>query len=99
MSFRIAVIETANECGYPLERAAGQEMRRTEKIGAYRPFTLDWEAGRPLEIESIWGEPLRRVFTVGANVRRLEVVYARLKSLRETGHEKKSAAKIAGHSP
>ena len=78
--------------------AAGQEMRRTEKIGAYRPFTLDWEAGRPLEIESIWGEPLRRAFTVGANVPRLEVVYALLKSLGQTAHEKKSAAKIARHS-
>jgi 2-dehydropantoate 2-reductase len=94
------VIETANKCGYPLERAAAaQEMRRTEKIGAYRPSTLlDWEAGRPLEIEPIWGEPLRRAFTVGANVPRLEVVYALLKSLGETVHEKKSAAKIASHS-
>ncbi len=93
------VIELANKCGYPLERTTGgQEMKRTEKIGAYKPSTLlDWEAGRRLEIEPIWGEPLRRAFTVGANVPRLEVVYALLKSLGETMHGKKSAAKI-GHS-
>ena len=94
------VIETANKCGYPLERAAAtQEMRRTEKIGAYRASTLlDWEAGRPLEIEPISGEPQRRALTVGANVPRLEVVYALLKSLGETVREKKSAPKIASHS-
>ena len=94
------VIETANKCGYPLERAAAaQEMRRAEKIDASRPSTLlDWEAGRPLEIEPIWGEPLRRALTVGADVPRLEVIYALLKSLGETGREKKSASKIASHS-
>ena len=34
-------------------------MAFTEKIGAYRPSSLvDWEAGRPLEIEAIWSRPL-----------------------------------------
>ena len=51
-----------------------------------------------LEIEPIWGAPLRRAFIVRANVPRLEVVYALLKSLGETVREKKSAAKIASHS-
>jgi len=55
-------------------------------------------AGRPFEIEPIWGEPLRRATAAGANVPRLEIVYAFLKSLGETVHEKKSAAKIASHS-
>jgi hypothetical protein len=40
---------------------------------------------------------LRRVITVRANVPRLEIVYALLKSLSETVPEKKSAAKIASH--
>jgi 2-dehydropantoate 2-reductase len=93
------VIETANKCGYPLERAAaGQEMTRTEKIGAYKPSTLlDWEAGRPLEIEPIWGEPLRRATAAGVNVPRLETVYALLKSLGQAERGEKSAAKIASH--
>jgi hypothetical protein len=41
---------------------------------------------------------LRRVITVGANVPRLEIVYALLKSPGKTVPETKSAAKIASHS-
>jgi hypothetical protein len=41
---------------------------------------------------------LRRAITVGAIVPCLEIVYALLKSLGKTVHEKKSAAKIASHS-
>jgi 2-dehydropantoate 2-reductase len=94
------VIEIANKCGYQLERAAGsQEMKRTEKMAAYKPSTfLDWKAGRPLEIEPIWGEPLRLAVTVGANVPRLKVVYTLLKSLGEVKRGEKSAAEIASHS-
>jgi len=53
---------------------------------------------RPLEIEPIWGEPVRRATGVGANVPRLEIVYALLKSLGEAKRREKSAAKIASHS-
>ena len=87
------VIEIANKCGYPLERAAGgQEMKRTETMAAYKP------SGRPLEIEPIWGEPPRRAITVGANVPHLEVVYRLLKSFGDVKRGEKSAAKIASHS-
>ena len=87
------VIEIANKCGYPLERAAGdREMKRTEKMAAYKP------SGRPLEIEPIWDEPPRRAITVGANVPHLEVVYRLLKSLGDVKRGEKSAAKISGHS-
>jgi 2-dehydropantoate 2-reductase len=76
------VIEAANRCGYPLERsAATDQIRRTETMGAYRPSTLlDFEAGRPLEIEAIWGEPLRRAVAAGAHTPRLEMLYGLLKS-------------------
>src|SRR5207249_6571606 len=94
------VIEAANKCGYRLERsAASQQMKRTETIGAYKPSTLlDWEAGRPLEIEPIWGEPLRRATAAGAKAPRLEIVYALLKSRGETERRKESAAKMASRS-
>lgn len=77
------VIEAANRCGYPLERAAAAEqMRRTESMGAYKPSTLlDFEAGQPLEIEAIWGEPLRRAAAAGASTPRLQLVYSALRSL------------------
>ena len=89
------VIGAANRCGYPLEHSAAYEqMKRTETMGAYKPSTLlDWEAGRPLEIEGIWGEPLRRATAAGANMPRLEIVYTLLKSLGEAEQKKRTAAK------
>lgn len=78
------VVAAANACGYALPTDAIQEqMRRTEAMGAYKPSTLlDWEVGRALEIEPIWGEPLRRACAAGAQTPRLEIVYALLKTLR-----------------
>ena len=56
------VIAAANKCGFPCPTAdALEQMKRTETMGAYKPSTLiDFEAGKPLEIEAIWGEPFRR---------------------------------------
>ena len=53
------VIAAANKCGHALPNDAWREhMQRTQNMGDYKPSTLlDWEAGRPLEIEPIWGEP------------------------------------------
>jgi 2-dehydropantoate 2-reductase len=77
------VIDAANKCGHALESAAAREqLKRTEEMGQYKPSTLlDWEAGKPLEIEAIWGEPLRRAAAAGANTPGLQMVYALLKSL------------------
>jgi 2-dehydropantoate 2-reductase len=77
------VIDTANKCGYALDKTVVEEhIKRTETLGAYKPSSLfDWENGKPLEIEAIWGEPLRRAAAAGANTPRLEIIYALLKSL------------------
>jgi 2-dehydropantoate 2-reductase len=77
------VIDAANKGGHELESAAAlEQIKRTETMGAYKPSTLlDWEAGKPLEIEAIWGEPLRRAAAAGANTPRLEMAYALLKAL------------------
>ncbi len=77
------VIAGANKCGYALPSDAWREhMKRTETMGAYKPSTLqDWEAGRPLEIEPIWGEPLRRAVAAGGQMPRTEIIYTLLKHL------------------
>jgi 2-dehydropantoate 2-reductase len=77
------VILTANKCGFPLPaRAAREQVKRTELMGAYKPSTLiDFEAGRPLEIEAIWGEPLRRARSAGAATPRLGELYEKLKTI------------------
>ena len=77
------IIEGAKSCGYTLpDDVAIEHMKRTETIGAYKPSTLlDLEAGRALEVEAIWGEPLRRAQAQGTAMPQLEQLYTRLKTL------------------
>ena len=77
------VIVAANKCGFPLPAAAAlEQVKRTESMGAYKPSTLvDFQAGRPLEIEAIWGEPLRRAVAAGAFTPRLQELYEKLKTI------------------
>jgi 2-dehydropantoate 2-reductase len=77
------VITAANKCGFPLPAAAAlEQVKRTEAMGAYKPSTLiDFEAGRPLEIEAIWGEPLRRARSAAAFTPRLQALYEKLKTI------------------
>jgi 2-dehydropantoate 2-reductase len=77
------VVAAANACGHALGRNAIEEqIRRTATMGSYKPSTLlDWEAGRELEIEAIWGEPLRRAAAAGADMPRLKIIYAVLRAL------------------
>lgn len=52
----------------------------------YLPSTLlDWKAGRPLELEAIWGEPLRRAIRLGVPVPELARLDAELRGLASTG--------------
>ena len=54
----------------------------TVKCGAYLPSSLlDFRAGRPVEVESIWGEPLRAARAAGVPVPHLETLYWLLKKL------------------
>jgi len=74
------VIAGANRCGYPLPTAVAlEQIKRTHTLGAYKPSTLiDFEAGRPLEIEAIWGAPLRLAEAAGADMHRLRALYEQL---------------------
>jgi 2-dehydropantoate 2-reductase len=89
------VIAAAQKCGHPLPSDAWREhVKRTETMGAYKPSTLqDWEAGRPLEIEPIWGEPLRRAVAAGGQMPRTEMIYAVLKKL---DHNRAGAKNLNG---
>lgn len=77
------VIAGANRCGHKIPTSVAlDEIKRTEQLGAYKPSTLiDFEQGRPLEIEAIWGEPLRRATAAGAKMPRLEQLYERLQAI------------------
>ncbi|KAK3292506.1 ketopantoate reductase PanE/ApbA-domain-containing protein [Chaetomium fimeti] len=77
---------------------AGPEriLRSTERnVGSKPSMLLDWEAGRPMEIEVILGNPVRIARARGVEMPRLQTVYALLRSaqeVRERG-EKKAAGK------
>lgn len=54
----------------------------TAHCGAYLPSSLlDFRAGRELELESIWGEPLRRGTAAGVPMPHLETLYLLLRAL------------------
>jgi 2-dehydropantoate 2-reductase len=58
------------------------QVEVTPGLGAYRPSSLiDFEAGRPVELEAIWGEPLRRARAAGVPAPRLERLHAKLSEL------------------
>ncbi|MGH8093634.1 MAG: 2-dehydropantoate 2-reductase [Chthoniobacterales bacterium] len=62
-----------------------EQVRQTETMDAYKPSTLiDYEVGRPLEIEPIWGEALRRAQAAGMAAPRLEMLCRLLRSLDQT---------------
>jgi 2-dehydropantoate 2-reductase len=61
---------------------ADHQLERTYPMGPYKPSSLiDWLEGREVEVESIWGEPLRRARAAGAPLPRLATLYALLRAL------------------
>ena len=48
-------------------------------MGAYQPSSLiDFVENRPVEVEAIWGEPLRRGQLSGIQMPELEKLYAEI---------------------
>jgi 2-dehydropantoate 2-reductase len=83
-------IVAATALGHPIESEyADFQIERTYPMGAYKPSTLvDWLAGKELEIEAIWGEPLRQATKAGVSLPNLEFLYGRLKSLESRACER-----------
>lgn len=71
------VIGGARALGHTLPATLVDDMVSfTETIGAYRPSSMiDYIAGREVEVEAIWGEPLRRASNAGAQMDRVEALY------------------------
>lgn len=74
------IITVANALGYPIEASyADYQIDRTYPMGPYQPSTLiDFQQGYPLEIEPIWGEPLRKARAAGVPTPLLASLYERL---------------------
>ena len=72
----------AARLGYEVpESFIQRQLDATPPMGPYQPSSLvDFLAGRAVEIEAIWGEPLRRAQAAGAAMPRLAALYARLQA-------------------
>jgi 2-dehydropantoate 2-reductase len=58
------------------------QIERTLPMGAYKPSSMiDWQLGRAVEVESIWGEPWRQGTAAGAQLPRLELLYCLLRGI------------------
>ncbi|MSU69317.1 MAG: 2-dehydropantoate 2-reductase [Opitutaceae bacterium] len=73
----------ARRLGYEVpEKFIQHQIDVTPSMGPYQPSSLiDYRAGREVEVEAIWGEPLRRAQAAGAPVPRLARLHAQLKVL------------------
>ena len=61
---------------------ADRMVSNTRAMGAYRASTvIDFELGRPMELESMFLEPLRRAQATGVAMPRLEALCIVLKKL------------------
>ena len=70
---------------------ADRQIARTRPMGPYRPSTLvDADAGNPLEIEPIWGEPLRRARSLGVKTPHLASLYKKLDSRTSSQRQRRS---------
>ena len=77
------VVADARTCGVAAaDEIIGKMLSNTEKMTPYRTsMKIDYDERRPLEVEAIFGNPLRAVQRAGAASPLLEQLYAQLKFL------------------
>jgi 2-dehydropantoate 2-reductase len=82
----LEVIATANALGLGVEEPlADKQIERTRTMGAYKASTLlDFELGRPLELQSLFLEPLRQAQQAGMATPRLAALCRVLTDLDQT---------------
>lgn len=80
------VIQVANKLGYNLSNSLiDHNIKETKSMGPYRPSSMiDFMEGRPVEVEAIWGNPVRVGRSVGVEIPRMETLYDSIKSLSST---------------
>ncbi len=83
----VCAVAAVHGCAIP-ESFLDEQIAATEKLGAYKPSALvDFEKRRPLEVDSIWGEPLRRARAHGVPVPQLELLHALVRHLSGSNKE------------
>jgi 2-dehydropantoate 2-reductase len=74
--------------GVEIEDAFLENNVERTRTMPYKPSTmLDYLAGRPLELEPIWGEPLRRARAHGVPAPQLAALHEELRTIRPRGND------------
>lgn len=76
-------LDAARRIGHDIPDAfADFQIERSYSMGPYRTSSLiDWQLGRPVEVEAIWGEPWRQGTRAGAAMPRLGMLYHLLRKV------------------
>ena len=71
------VLDAARRLGHDIAGSyADWQIERSDSMGPYRPSSMiDYERGCPVEVDAIWGEPLRLGLAAGAKMPRLELLH------------------------
>ena len=79
------VCAAAAACGHPIEEDFIRKMlESTDVMTPYRTsMKIDFDEKRPMEVEAIFGNPLRAAIKAGANAPRMEMLYRELKYMDE----------------
>ncbi|MFN0076704.1 MAG: 2-dehydropantoate 2-reductase [Prosthecobacter sp.] len=74
------IIDTANQLGHDIPLSLIDTMiERTRTMSAYKPSSLiDFLAGHEVELDAIWGEPVRRAAMAGISMPTVEELYQQL---------------------
>jgi 2-dehydropantoate 2-reductase len=80
------VADAAGRLGHSISNEfADFQIERSYSMGAYKPSSMiDWEHGYPVEVNAIWGEPLRQGIKAGASLPRLGMLHALLRRITDT---------------
>jgi 2-dehydropantoate 2-reductase len=83
MELMLEVISAARGLGFDIPVSlADKQIQRTRTMGAYKASTLiDFERRQPLELDSLFLEPLRRAQSAGVTVPRLATLCQVLEQL------------------
>lgn len=81
----LEVIEGAQSCGYKIDRAlAGKMISMTEKMTPYAPsMKLDFDNKRPMEIQSIYTNPIQTALKAGFDMKKVAVLEQQLRFISE----------------
>jgi 2-dehydropantoate 2-reductase len=76
-------LDAARRLGHDIpDSYADWQIERSDSMGAYKPSSMiDYELGRPVEVDAIWGEPLRQGIEAGAKMDRLALLHGIIRHL------------------